>query len=339
MRALGLEWAPLDVPLQRRLESFGILQFIISFLFLGVGCIVISLYVLLFTKYYWIILLYAAWYVYDYKTPEKGGRRVSFFRKMICWKYYRDYFPIKLVKTSELDPSKNYIVGYHPHGVMAIGAFLNFATDATNFCELFPGMKPVLLVLRGQFNFPFFREYFMTTGSCSCSGKSMEWHLTKEGCGNVLILVPGGARESLECNPDNFNLILKNRRGFIRMAIKHGANLVPSFSFGENRTFVQVKSEKGSFLHAFQHRLTKILGFGVPIFHGRGIFNYTFGLLPYRTSITTILGEPIEVKMNQNPTQEEVDELHSFYVKKLIDLFETHKSEQGILPDVHLNIV
>lgn len=222
MKALGIDWAPLNVPLQRRFQSLGILQFIMSFLFLGVGCSILSLYILFFTKYYWIIVLYICWYAYDYNTPEKGGRRVSFFRRMICWQYYRDYFPVKLIKTSDLDPSRNYIVGYHPHGVMAIGAFLNFATDATNFPGMFPGMNPILLVLKGQFSFPFFREYFMTTGSCSCSKASMKWHLTNEGTGNVLVLVPGGARESLECNPDNFNLILKNRKGFIKVAIQYG---------------------------------------------------------------------------------------------------------------------
>lgn len=31
------------------------------------------------------------------------------------WNYFRDYFPCKLVKEVELDPSRNYIVGYHPH--------------------------------------------------------------------------------------------------------------------------------------------------------------------------------------------------------------------------------
>lgn len=28
----------------------------------------------------------------------------------------KDYFPIALVKTADLDPSKNYVFGYHPHG-------------------------------------------------------------------------------------------------------------------------------------------------------------------------------------------------------------------------------
>ena len=32
---------------------------------------------------------------------------------------------------------------------------------------------------------------------------------------------------------------------------------------------------------------------GRPIFHGRGVFNYDFGLLPHRRPINIVIGEPI----------------------------------------------
>ena len=52
------------------------------------------------------------------------------------WKHYRDFFPIHLIKTAELDPSKNYIMGYHPHGILSAGAFCHFATEGTNFSKV-----------------------------------------------------------------------------------------------------------------------------------------------------------------------------------------------------------
>ena len=45
---------------------------------------------------------------------------------------------------------------------------------------------------------------------------------TKKGGGNIVILVVGGAEESLEARPDAYKLTLKNRKGFVRMAIKSG---------------------------------------------------------------------------------------------------------------------
>jgi 2-acylglycerol O-acyltransferase 2 len=55
-------------------------------------------------------------YVYLDPAPELGGRKSLWFRELPLWRYMRDYFPTKLVKTNELDPAKNYVFGYHPHG-------------------------------------------------------------------------------------------------------------------------------------------------------------------------------------------------------------------------------
>lgn len=61
-------------------------------------------------------------------------------RNLTLWKLLRDYFPIKLVKTADLDPKHTYLFGYHPHGILSQGAFINFATNATGFAEMFPGV-------------------------------------------------------------------------------------------------------------------------------------------------------------------------------------------------------
>lgn len=37
-----------------------------------------------------------------------------------------------------------------------------------------------------------------------------------------------------------------------------------------------------------QKKVTKVIGFSPPFFHGRGIFQYTFGLMPYRKPIVTV---------------------------------------------------
>ena len=52
---------------------------------------------------------------------------------------------------------------------------------------------------------------------------------------------------------------------------------------------------KGSTLRSFQERMLRLFGYSIPLFHGRGIFNYNFGLLPFRRPITVVTGEPIEV--------------------------------------------
>ncbi|XP_033367659.1 2-acylglycerol O-acyltransferase 1-like, partial [Parus major] len=78
------------------------------------------------------------------------------------------------------------------------------------------------------------------------------------------------------------------RRGFVRIALKHGTPLVPVFSFGENELFQQVPNPPGSRLRRLQLRLQKVLGVALPLFHARGIFQYNFGLLPFRRPIHTV---------------------------------------------------
>ncbi len=119
---------------------------------------------LCFTDYYWIPLVYYLWYLLDHQIPEQGGRPVESVRSWRIWTWYRDYFPIKLVKTAELDPRRNYLLCLHPHGVLCVGAFCNFGTNATGFRDMFPGMRSILLVLAGHFQFPFYREYVMQAG-------------------------------------------------------------------------------------------------------------------------------------------------------------------------------
>ena len=60
------------------------------------------------------------------------------------------------------------------------------------------------------------------------------------------------------------------------------------YSFGENDLFTQLPNPEGSRLRRFQDFLTNMLGFSPPVFHGRGVFNYTFGLLPFRRPINTV---------------------------------------------------
>lgn len=54
------------------------------------------------------------------------------------------------------------------------------------------------------------------------SKASIEWLLTKEGPGNAVVIVVGGALEALEANPGKFTLKLRSRKGFIKLALKHG---------------------------------------------------------------------------------------------------------------------
>lgn len=56
----------------------------------------------------------------------------------------------------------------------------------------------------------------------------------------------GGAEEALEARPGHNVLTLRHRKGFIKVALQTGAQLVPMYSFGENNLFYQVSAHERS---------------------------------------------------------------------------------------------
>ena len=75
------------------------------------------------------------------------------------WKHFANFFPIKLVKTAELDPDKgNYLLGSHPHGIIGMGAYLTFGTNAAGWPKIFPNLIPSLVTLRVFHLLPGFHE-------------------------------------------------------------------------------------------------------------------------------------------------------------------------------------
>lgn len=86
----------------------------------------------------------AWWYLVDLETPNRGGRRAEFVRNNVFFRYMRDYFPVTLLKTTDLDSSKNYLFGYHPHGMFPDGLALSFGSEALQFSKIFPGIVPYI---------------------------------------------------------------------------------------------------------------------------------------------------------------------------------------------------
>ncbi|KAL7006088.1 diacylglycerol O-acyltransferase 1 [Cystobasidiomycetes sp. EMM_F5] len=251
-------------------------------------------------------------------APAKGARPIQTFRKLGIWKLFAGYFPIRLEKTVDLPADRRYVFGYHPHGIIGVGAIANFGTEATGFSDLFPGIQPRLMTLTTNFRIPIYRELFTLLDP----GKAIS---LSTGPGSSITIVVGGAAESLSAHPGTADLVLKRRLGFIKLAIKEGADLVPVFSFGENDIFEQLANPKGTKLYTLQKRFQSLFGFTLPIIHGRGILNYTIGFLPYRHPIVSVVGRPIRVERSDSPTLEYMQSVQSKYIAELTRIWDEHK--------------
>jgi len=146
-------------------------------------------------------------------------------------------------------------------------------------------------------------------------------------------------REAWISQPGRHVIYCSGRKGFVKLAIKYGADIVPVYSFGENDLYTIIDQPEGSTLCNVQNRLKQLIGFAPPLFYGRGIFNYGFGLLPHRRPITSVVGQPIRIEQNAHPTHAQVNAVHEQYVQGVIDLFETHKHKFGIAVHQHLEVM
>ncbi|KAL1837961.1 hypothetical protein VTJ49DRAFT_3232 [Mycothermus thermophilus] len=329
-RAGGIRFAPWNIPFRRRLQIV-----VVMFHCLSIALGVSIFFFLCAIPLFWPIVIPYLINTLTSKAATDGTlrSRSERFRRLRLWKLFADYFPIRLHKTHDLVPTRKYIFGYHPHGIISHGAFAAFATDALGFSTMFPGITNSLLTLDSNFRIPIYRDYILAFGIQSVSRESIVNLLTKgglngEGMGRAVTIVVGGARESLEAEPGTTRLILAQRRGFVKLALRTGADLVPVLAFGENDLYDQVSPRRHPRIHRLQMWVLKTLKFTLPFLHGRGLFNYDVGLMPYRAPVNVVVGRPIpvrQVRENEVLDDEEVARLHEEYIVELMHMWETYK--------------
>ncbi|CAL2035718.1 unnamed protein product [Caenorhabditis brenneri] len=335
---LGIEWIDIFSSVERKKTYLGMVAHATLTYPIGNMLLVVPLFLLFPFHWFLLVLLYIAWVYYDRKTPSRGGYGLDFIRKWKINEWYAGYFPAKVHKTAELPKDKNYILAYHPHGIISMGGWVNFASNGSGIMEMYPGITFNLCTLGMNFKIPIRREILLLFGCIDCSKESIEYALGPKNKGRAIVLVIGGAAESLDAHPGRHELTLINRKGFVREALLTGAQLVPVYSFGENDVFEQAANPPGSRLRKWQEALKKSMGMSLPVVKGRGFLQYSIGWLPFRRPINTVIGAPIYVEKTENPTKEQINELHEEYVKRLTELFEEHKERFGVSKETKLTL-
>lgn len=322
---IGVEFAPLFIPRKRRLQTAAVFLW---HLFLPISNIVSQFILIRCLSWRWLVpyLLLCSWMLLFQEFHRNGGHPNRLVRTLPIWRYYRDYFPISLIKSVDLDPMKKYIFGYHPHGIIGVGAIATFAFNEV-FEKKFPEIDVRLLTLNINFRIPFWNFLLTLLGLCDASKESIIAALS--GPGKAVALVLGGAKESLDAHPGYHTLTLKNRKGFVKIALQTGACLVPCYAFGENNVFVQMDNPKGSKVRAWQDYLQQVFGFALPLTHGRGIFQYGFGLLPIRNPIRVVVGKPIELPMikREDITNADIVKYHELYMDQIKEIYDLYKEK------------
>lgn len=121
-------------------------------------------------------------------------------------------------------------------------------------------------------------------------------------------------------HPNEEYAILKNRKGFIRMAAKHGIPIVPIYCFGATKMFRRLQ------ISALE-RLSHALRVSVCVFYGM------CGLpIPFRQRLLYVMGEPLYPSgsgLEGAALENEVTHLHEQFCSEISRLFEKHKHSYG----------
>lgn len=211
--------------------------------------------------------VYVAYYLRDRRT--KGGERALQDQSWL-WKHAADYFPVSIVRYPRLNEDQfqgaNFLLGYHPHGLIPMGAALCFGFCQSLYARLvFPRHCIRLATLSLNVRVPLWRELVLANGLMSvehqnCFDYLMGTEKSGDGggppCNNpdtnpkqprVLVIAVGGARESLYSKHESINLVINRRNGFFRMALQTGYPTM-SLSFSSSSFLVDRPSSRSSVL-------------------------------------------------------------------------------------------
>jgi 1-acyl-sn-glycerol-3-phosphate acyltransferase len=224
-------------------------------------------------------------------------------------------------------PPPAYIIAQHPHGIHAFGcSALNFAGN--DFAKIFPRIWNRLtgVVASVIFRVPVVREVMLAHGYRDASRHVCELALRE---GRSIMLVVGGEQESIRTRGGEDTVWLKNRKGFIRLAIREGVDIVPVYSFG----LVDIYSYAYWF-EGLRMWMVNNLRVCLPLFWG-----VAGTPIPFSRPVTTVVGHPVKMPHAKHPTPSMVEDAYNRYIDALQELFEAHKASAGYPPERTLTII
>jgi len=235
----------------------------------------------------------------------------------------------------EIDFDEPILFGVHPHGMFTFGAFFSGMRGVVLSEKEFSASKPKLLTQLGGCALvdkflaiaPIFKHLIIHWASGrrfrSASKQSMMKLLRERKLS--LYLVVGGFNEAALLKKDFDCVYIKDRKGFIKYALKCGSCVLPAYTFGECSTYNTILSG--------QNKLkTWLTSNRIPCVFPYGPFAWCCSLLPYRKNVGlhTIYGNLKKFPCIEQPTKEDIDTYHKWYVDELCRIFNDNKWRFGI---------
>ena len=209
------------------------------------------------------------------------------------------------------DPGRRYMVVWHPHAAYTTMALMHTSILTVKGTPLtwFTCVAPFL------FTVPGLREALLLLNARSCDSRVVE-DLVAQGV--TVGLQPGGVPEQLKADHTREVALFPPKLGFIRLAIRHGIDLLPAYIFGENQAYHT--SGLGRRAAGAIFRAT-----GVPLVPISGRWGLPW-LVPRRVDVSVAWGNSVPVGPPEaEPSEARVAAVFEAYCAELRRLFDEHK--------------
>lgn len=206
-----------------------------------------------------------------------------------------------------------------PHGVFPYGNVLAMLAWPTFTGHHFQG-----LTANSALRVPIFKQILGSIGCIDASRSSARRAL--ENYPYSVGISTGGVREVFETTAGDECIVLKERVGLIKLAIRTGADLVPCYLFGNTKLLSCWGGDGIPLARAFLENLSRKIGFALIIIYGR------FGLpIPRRMPVLAVHGKAIPTVHMQceEPTTEQVLKVQGQLLADMQELFDKHKHLYG----------
>lgn len=256
--------------------------------------------------------------------PPRWPGRIG--RKIGCWMIAESekYFGLKTVLEDERElllismEKRGTIFAFEPHDVLPFAVFcfspiINRIPGGRNIC---------CMVSSAVFRLPFLRHVYSWAG---CLPVDKDTFLSRLNACKSLAFIPGGVQEvfMLDSNePRELVLYLKNRKGFVKLALATGSTIVPAFGFHLDGSY-SYWLPRGKWMELY----SSWIGYFPLLYWGRWNIPY---FIPRPKKLTVVIGRAIRLpNEGSHVSRESVDKFHGIFLKELEALFERHKEEEG----------
>lgn len=170
---------------------------------------------------------------------------------------------------------------------------------------------------------PIFKQILRSIGVIDASRKVARKALED---GESLGISTGGVAEVFETNSHDECIVLKERVGLIKLAIRTGADIVPCYVFGNTDLLGCWAGEGIPHGRTILETISRKLGFALILIHGR------FGLpIPRRLPLLGVVGKPIPTHhlKCEDPTNEQIKKLQDQLLSEMERIFDDYKGLYG----------